>query len=248
MTRPTAADAVVTLTATIALGDVVETATFDVAVPAVPAPGLTARYAFDGDLAAAEDEKPAGTVTGDRIDRTGGTVSYSEGVHGSALVLDGASGVRLPDGLISGDSYSVSLWLKPEQLTPFTTTFFGARDGTNWVSLVPTVGFGNGDTMLWSGSAQYYDGDTGTKLPIGAWSHVVFTVDGGDVAIHLNGELVHSGTGFPDVFTTEDGAFALGVNWWDAPYRGAIDDLQVYRGALTPAQIAEIADGGVATF
>ena len=30
-----------------------------------------------------------------------------------------------------------TLWVRPDALTPFTTTFFGARDPNNWVSLVP---------------------------------------------------------------------------------------------------------------
>ncbi len=248
VTRPTDADAPVTLTATVTRGTVTGSVSFDVVVKALPAPGLVARYAFDGDLTAAGGAVAPGTVTGNRVDNTGGTVSFGTGVHGGSLVLDGASGVRLPDGLLSGHHYSVSLWLKPAALTSYTTTFFGARDPNNWVSLVPSVGWGTNNTMLWSGSTVYYDGDTGTRLPVGEWSHVVFTLEGGEVTIYLDGEPVHTGSSFPDVLTSDDGVFALGVNWWDTPYQGEIDDLQVYLGALTPAQVAEVAAGGTATF
>ncbi len=248
VTRPTGEDVSVTLTAQVTSGSATGTTTFDVVVTAVPTPGLVARYAFDGDLAAADGEAAAGTVTGDRIDRAGGQVSFASGVHGSSLVLDGASGVRLPDGLVAGHHYSVSLWLKPEKLTPFTTSFFGARNNTSWVSLVPTVGWGTNNTLLWSGSTRYYDGDTGTRLRVGEWSHVVFTVDGGAVTIYLDGEVVHTGTNFPDVFTTPDGVFGLGVNWWDVPYQGEIDDMQVYLGALDAEQVAQVAAGEVAQF
>jgi arabinan endo-1,5-alpha-L-arabinosidase len=246
VTRPADADVTVTLTAEVTRGGVTGTATFDVVVSAVPAPGLVARYAFDGDLTATDDALAAGTVTGDRIDGDGGQVSFTSGVHGQALVLDGASGVRLPDGLLAGHHYSVSLWLEPERLTAYTTSFFGARDGNNWVSLVPTVGWGARTTMLWSGSSRYYDGDTGTTLPVGEWSHVVFTVDGGDVTIYLDGRVVHTGTNFPDVFTTPDGVFGLGVNWWDTPVQGRLDDLQVYLGALDAEPVSQVAEGGVA--
>ncbi len=248
VTRPTGEDVTVTLTARVTRGGATGSTTFDVVVAAVPASGLVARYAFDGDLAAADGKVAAGIVTGDRIDRTGGQVSFGAGVHGQSVVLDGASGVRLPDGLFSGHHYSVSMWLKPEKLTPFTTSFFGARNNTNWVSLVPTVGWGTNNTMLWSGSSRYYDGDTGTRIPTGEWTHVVFTVDGGDVTIYLDGQVVHTGTNFPDVFTTPDGVFALGVNWWDVPYQGEIDDLQVYLGALDAEQVAQVAAGEVAQF
>ncbi|WP_221585279.1 family 43 glycosylhydrolase [Microbacterium sp. G2-8] len=246
VTRDVENDASATLTATITKGDARRQASFTVAVPAQPAPGLVARYRFDGDLAADDDRAEAGRPTGDRIGALGGEVAFDTGVHGSAVALDGTSGVRLPDGLIDGTSYSVALWLRPDALTPFSTTFFGARNDTNWVSLVPEIGFGEGHTMLWAGSTAPYDGDAGATIPADEWTHVAFTVDDDDVTLLLDGEVAHSGAGFPDVFTTADSVFALGVNWWDAPYEGAIDDLQVYRGTLTPAQVAEIADGEVA--
>ncbi|WP_277213335.1 LamG-like jellyroll fold domain-containing protein [Isoptericola croceus] len=239
VTRPEESDASATLTARVTSGTISGEATFDVVVPARPAPGLVAHYPFDGDLTAVGDQL-AGTVTGNRVDSAGGQVTYTEGVHGDAVVLDGASGVRLPDGLIAGDEYTVSLWLRPERLTSFTTAFFGARDANKWLSLVPSIEFADGRAMLWSGTNPYYDGDTGAHLPVGEWSHVAFTVDGGDVVIYLDGEAVHNGTGFPDVFTTSDGTFALGVNWWDVPFQGAIDDLQVYTGALTAEEIADL--------
>jgi arabinan endo-1,5-alpha-L-arabinosidase len=246
--RPAAGqdDAQVTLTATITSGKKTATVTFDVVVPAEPRAGLVARYAFDGDLAATGGAA-AGSVTGNRIDAAGGQVAYTGGVHGEAVVLDGASGVRLADGLITSDAYTVSLWLRPERLTPFTTSFFGARQSTSWVSLLPQGHDGvGGDTMLWSGSSPtYYDGGTGSRIPAGEWTHLAFTVDGGDVTVYSGGEVAHTGTGFPDVFTTSDGVFALGVNWWDTPFQGAIDDLQVYSGALSADQVATVAEGQV---
>lgn len=247
VTRPSEqeGDATVTLTATITSGDVTTTSEFELTVPATPEPGLVARYAFDGDLTATGGAA-AGTVTGERIDSVGGQVSFTDGVHGQAVHLDGASGVRLPDGLISGQDYTVSLWLRPERLTDYTTAFFGARDDVSWLSLVPS-GWDEHHTMLWAGSTKYYDGLTGTQIPTGDWSHIAFTVEtGGAVTIYLDGEVVHTGTGFPDVLTTDDGVFALGVNWWDTPFQGDVDDLQVYVGALTADQVATVADGEVA--
>lgn len=248
VTRPAAGedDATVTLTATITRGDVSTTKVFEITVPALTVSGLVARYTFDGDLTST-GEAVAGTVTGDRIDSTGGQVSYTDGAHGEAVVLDGSSGVRLPDGLITGHDYTVSLWLRPERLTDYTTAFFGARDEVSWVSLVPS-GWDEHRTMLWAGSTTYYDGLTGTRIPTDEWSHLLYTVAGGIVTIYLDGEVVHTGTGFPDVFTTADGVFALGVNWWDTPYQGAIDDLQVYLGALDAEQVATVGAGDVAEF
>ncbi len=62
---------------------------------------------------------------GPRVDQPGGTVSFAPGAVGSALVLNGASGVRLPDGLIDDHSYSIAMWLQPTAVSQFTTAFFG---------------------------------------------------------------------------------------------------------------------------
>ena len=236
-------DATLTLTATVTRGAVSATATFTVVVKEKVEGGLVASYSFEGDLSEGTGALAAGTVTGNRIDAVGGSVSYAPGAHGQAVVLDGTSGVRLPDGLISGSTYSVSLWLRPDQLTQYTTAFFGARDPNNWVSLVPRGHDGvGGATMVWSGAA-WYDAGTGTQIPVGEWTHLALTVDAGDVSVYVDGVRAFSGTGFPDVFSTITGAFALGVNWWDVPFAGAVDELRVYTEALQQDEVAALAAG-----
>ena len=94
--------------------------------------------------------------------------------------------------------------------------------------------------MLWSGSA-WYDGITGMKISNGVWTHLAFTVNNGNVVFYINGVPKFTGTGFPNVFTTSTGTFTLGVNWWDTPYKGKMDDLQIYEVALSAEQVAELA-------
>jgi arabinan endo-1,5-alpha-L-arabinosidase len=243
VTRPAAGagNATVTLTATIAKGAETATKTFTVTVKEQTAGGLVAHYAFEGNLADSAGLAAAGSVIGDRIGRAGGAISYASGAHGDAAVFDGASGIRLPNGLIAGSTYSVALWVKPEQLTEFTTTFFGARDENNWVSVLPKGhGFVNNDTMVWSGTA-WYDAGTGMKINVGEWTHLAFTVQNGAIKVYVDGAQKFSRDGFPNVFTTTTGTFSLGVNWWDVPYKGLIDELRVYESALTADQVAALA-------
>ena len=135
----------------------------------------------------------------------------------------------------------MGLWVKPEQLTEFTTTFFGARDLNNWVSILPKGhGFVNNDTMVWSGTA-WYDAGTGTKIPVNEWSHLAFTVQDGTLKVYVNGAQKFSGTNFPNVFTTTNGTFSLGVNWWDVPFKGQLDELRIYESALTATEVAALA-------
>ncbi|MET0692940.1 MAG: family 43 glycosylhydrolase, partial [Propionibacteriaceae bacterium] len=242
VTRPAAGspDALVQLKATVTSGPAKKTTTLTVKVPARPVGGVVASYAFDGSLAS-NGTAAAGIVSGNKIGVEGGSISYAEGVHGQAAVFDGGSGVRLPDGLISGSSYAVSLWLKPQQLTALSTTFFGAKDNNSWVSLLPKGHDGvQGNTMVWSGTA-WFDGNTGTQIPAGEWSHVALSNEDGHLVVWINGAKVLDQTGFPDVFTTTTGTFSLGVNWWDAPYQGAMDDVAIYNTPLTDAQVAELA-------
>nr|WP_241657923.1 LamG domain-containing protein [Anaerobacillus alkaliphilus] len=178
-------------------------------------------------------------MTGNRIDNTGGTITYADGQFGKAAVFNGSSGVRLPNGLISSNLYSVSVWLKPEQYTQYTTTFFGARDTNNWISLVPVGPGTEQHTMLWSGT-QWYDATTRLKITPNEWTHLTFTVDNGNVVVYVNGEAKFTGSNFPNVFTTNNGTFGLGVNFWDIPFKGMMDELRIYEGVLTPNQVSSL--------
>ncbi|WP_299090518.1 family 43 glycosylhydrolase [uncultured Metabacillus sp.] len=189
-------------------------------------PQVTAHYEFDNNLHNRTGTFGSGTVTGNRINNEGGNITHSDGILGEAALFNGESGIKLPNGLIKSHTYSVSLWLNPEELTQFTTTFFGARDMNNWVSLVPK-GPGAGNTMVWSGT-KWYDADTGVAIQPNQWTHLAFVVDNGNINVYMNGEETFSGTGFPDVFTSASSVFGLGVNYWDTPYKGLMDDLKIY--------------------
>ncbi|MDY7222437.1 LamG-like jellyroll fold domain-containing protein [Halalkalibacterium halodurans] len=238
-------DVVVSLTATISKGSAERIKTFELVVPGQTEGGLVAHYPLNGTLENAVDDARfgSGTVTGNRIDNPGGTIAFEQGIDGEAAVFDGTTGIRLPNGLISRNTYTVSFWLNPEQLTEFTTAFFAARSEHHWLSFVPRGHSGmNHDTMLWAGSAQWYDAGTGVKLPVGEWSHVAFSVDNGEIVIYLNGEERFRGENFPNLFTTPNAYFALGVNHWDAPFQGMIDELRIYDGvALTREEIVHLA-------
>lgn len=231
-----------TLTATISKGDVTDKKTFVITVLPYKEKGLVAHYTFEGDLTDSNEQFGAGTLTGDRINNTGGSISYTDGVSGKAAVFNGASGIRLPNGLISSHSYSVSLWLKPEQLTNFTTTFFGAKSDSSWISLVPSNWAGQ--TMVWSNNdGAWYDALTGLTIKTNEWTHMALTVDNGKIIVYVNGVKKFEGNNFNNVFTTPDASFALGVNYWDIPFKGQMDELRIYEGALVPEEIVKLAQG-----
>jgi arabinan endo-1,5-alpha-L-arabinosidase len=209
-------------------------------VKSLAPPVPVAAYGFEDDLSESTGAQGPGSVVGNRINVPGGTIAFDAGAVGRALVLDGASGVRLPDGLIRDRSYSISLWLNPAAVSQFTTAFFGWATESSWISVVPRGPGGAQNTMLWSGTA-WFDGTFNTPIPVGAWSHLVMVVDGGTLRLYLNGELVNTMAGFPDVFTPAPATqFALGVNFWDLPYRGLIDQLKIYDEAIAAESVAEL--------
>jgi len=250
VTRPAAGDgnATVVLTATVTRGTTTAQKQFTIKVVQLSLnpldDGLVARYDFDNNLNDITNLWSSGTVTGDRIFNTGGTIDYVNGISGDAAIkLDGASGVRLPDGLIEGDSYTVTMWLNPTVAANVSPAFFGAQAVDSWISFMPRGhDFSNNNTMLWSGEA-WFDGSTGMKIAEGEWSHVAFTVNKGTVSIYVNGELKFTNTAFPDVFHSSDSVFALGVNYWDAPYNGLIDELRIYDIALTDTLVEKLYAG-----
>ncbi|MGM8228071.1 LamG-like jellyroll fold domain-containing protein [Cellvibrio sp. ARAG 10.3] len=250
VTQPTAlqGDQEVTLTATINYQGFTETKTFAVTVVSL----APAEYSFENDLLELKGLYGAGEITGPLINTPEGSVNYVEGVKGSALSLDGTSGVRLPDNLISSNNYSVSLWLKPEAFTNYTTAFFGGASNSSWLSVVPSMN-GTNRTRVWATQGTFFDnGELGYRIPEGEWTHFALTVDGdnGDtLKIYINGQLELETSGFPRVFTVpgESNEFALGVNYWDTPYNGAIDELKIFSGAITAEAINALYQEGAAS-
>lgn len=236
VTRPSfgSEDAVVDLSATIKVGDSIETLKISVTVMAKAEGGLSAFYDFNDGFKDQSGNKEDATITGNRLNNTGGQITFAEGVVGQAAKFDGNSGLRLADGIITGETYTVSMWLKPDQITEFTTAFFGARTSNNWISILPKTSWGN--TMVWSHNGDnWYDAISDKTIPVGEWSNLVLTVNEGNVNFYINGEAKYTGSDFPNIFTSIDAEFGLGVNYWDTPFKGLIDEVRVYDGVALPA-------------
>ena len=76
------------------------------------------------------------------------------------------------------------------------------------------------------------------KMPQGKWSSVAFVFNRPNVTVYANGEPVANGK-WDHPFAT-GGAIQLG-GWMADSFGGFIDDLRVWKGALDPSKIAELA-------
>lgn len=226
-----------------------------------PGEGVPIHYTFDegaGTSAANSGTDPSvGPAT------LLGTTSWSpDGPRAGAVSLPGGGGssdnyVQLPNNLFQNmeDEVTVSLWLRPTALP-------------NWV---PLFQVGNGtDTFLLLQSRTQAAGATGfaatlkapgnalqerltlgaaNDLPIGEWTHVVFTMSGSTGKVYFDGELMGTRTDFTlgvgDIGV--DGVTSsnyLGNNDYpDGLYHGLIDDVRVYEHALGDDDVRELFEG-----
>jgi arabinan endo-1,5-alpha-L-arabinosidase len=66
-------------------------------------------------------------------------------------------------------------------------------------------------------------------------------VSNGAVKIYLNGQVVFSGSNFPNVFgTSGTKGFGLGVNFWDTPFKGMLDEVQIYGEAISAEDVLQL--------
>ncbi|HCA75917.1 MAG TPA: glycoside hydrolase, partial [Alteromonas sp.] len=216
--------------------------TYTIVIPAQVLFNRIAPYSFDGNFADELGNYTVATETGMRPD-TSGTVNFVEGQMGQAAMLDGTNGLRLPNGFINSYNYTVSMWLNAQSLNIFTPAFFGDVGENGWMSLVPQSWDGN--IMLWSnsvlkGSNPWFDGISGVPMQLDTWTHVAFSVSNGFVRIYIDGELAGETNGLPDMFTDYEGVFTLGVNPFDVPFNGMIDEVKLYDTALTAGEIKNL--------
>jgi hypothetical protein len=105
--------------------------------------------------------------------------------------------------------------------------------------------------LPWSDGQIYFDcGNDGTgydrinkAVPTadieGRWNHYAFTKDAaGNMRIYINGALFHSGTGLTKAIDMKRLIVGNNING-GAPYHGGINDLSIWKRALTAAETAD---------
>lgn len=233
-------DVEVTLTATLSLAGQSVSKAFVAKVIAEGPPRPIARFSFEGNLADSTGSFADAQPIAPGLVATQELMVYDTGIIGDAFSVAGGSsaGAKLPNNLITDHTYAFALWLKPNAVTQFTTSFFGYAANNSWMSVVP-FGPGEGNTMLWSGES-WFDGDTGLQIPLGEWTHFAASVDNGNLTLYINGEVVAELSSFPDVFTPANPSqFSIGVNLFsqDASFNGLMDELVIYAEPLEQADI-----------
>ncbi len=174
--------------------------------------------------------------------------SWGEGRGGGrALVLDGSSGhLALPKGVLSGlGDFTIALWVYWNAAVNNARVFdFGSSD-IAYLGLIPRASNG---TMRFTVTGTTWWGEqsiVASALPTGRWVHLAVTLSGTTGTLYVDG-----------VAAGSNGAMALAPhqlgdttqNWLgrsqyaaDPYFNGRMQDLRIYSGALSAAEIAALA-------
>lgn len=226
-------------------------------LPEVTLPDPAAEFLFDGDLTDNVSGESA-SVTGSKISETvtePAAPIFTEGADGGQAITfsgEGSYGLVLP-AKPAGSEYTISFDAKLNASTKFTPfvflgnyngdVFMGGTDA-QWVS-ISAQGWQenlNNGPMVWSinlpEGQNYTDlvpSATGT-LDLNEWHNVTVSARGTTASIYVDNVKVGEGP-VTDIVNDTTKVF-VGINDWDTPLNGAIDNLRIYNEALTFAQIA----------
>lgn len=164
---------------------------------------------------------------------------YVDAIVGQGYQFAGANGY-LQTGFhhtfMPDKKFAIAAWVKPSANT--LGTIIRSREAYSVARLA------NG-SVAWAfrkyniPGLTYYD--TGVKVPLGAWSHVVVVLNGTTVETYLNGRLAHTATNVGDVYNASNYGITLG-GADDRPdyFKGVLDEVQLYQHGLNDAQIEQL--------
>lgn len=179
-----------------------------------------------------------------------GEVTYAAGRSSAAgdkaVSMDGSYGLELPHYNL-GDTWTVSMWYCPQADTDILGNSqllfvgYGMPSNEKWVGVAGE----NKDTYkIWSHNVKgeefptYEEKITPQK---GKWNMLTVT-QGADkkLSIYENGALLGQSKDCTEaVLSGDNQTIYLGTNYWDAGFKGLIDDVTVSNKALTEQEVGE---------
>ena len=195
---------------------------------------LVAAYAFN--------EGTGTTVTDYSGNGNNGTIANAtwttSGKYGDALVFNGTNArVTIPDAtsLHLTTGMTLEAWVHPSTVTSaWTDVVYKGNDNYYLESATPKSKFpAAGATVGTSDVAAY-----GKKaLTASTWAFLTETYDGATLSLYVNGTLVSSLAEAGNIATSTNPLQIGGDSIYGQYFKGTIDEVRVYNGALTAAQI-----------
>ncbi|GAB4487939.1 MAG: hypothetical protein OHK0019_03590 [Saprospiraceae bacterium] len=199
---------------------------------------LVANYTFSGNANDATPFSNHAIATGaqlgnDRFNKANQAYNF----NGTSDKVEASNSPQL-----NSDYTTVAFWIKVKELPAsgehFLLSFGGWQE--RWKISLPSHGKPVWTTNNTSGISDMDSGDGNTLVP-GEWKHVVFTHDGTNDKIYMNGVPVamKAVTG-----TLNDATYPLGIGYNPIDvgnyFNGSIDEVRIYKKALNDAEVAAL--------
>lgn len=167
----------------------------------------------------------------------GDGVEYREGMSPGSKALHFSGGptarnlVSIPKEALINESYTISIWLKPEELLEWTSVFY-IRHETGFVSIAPSVGEKMSCFRLWNarGMDGWYDIPY-LEAPAGEWTHAALSYNArqNTLMAFINGFMVGRLENVPANRYVEE--ILIGGDNFKETFKGYIDELIIYNEA-----------------
>ena len=211
-----------------------------------PSNEASATVAGSGPVAAYGFDEGAGTATADRTaNGNNGTLANtswagaSAGRFGNALSFNGSSSmVTVPDSdsLDLTTGMTLEAWVRPNAGGSFRTVVVKERPGDLVYGLYSSSDTNRPQSQVTvAGQARLLDG--GSTLPAATWTHVAASYDGTTQRLYVNGAQVSSSTIAGSIEISGSPLRIGGNSIWAEWFTGLIDEVRVYRRALSAAEI-----------
>jgi hypothetical protein len=220
-----------------AAGNMGTSASVSVTVSNAAPTGLVAAYAFDeASGASVTDASGSGNV---------GTIANAArtpaGKNGAALNFNGTNAwVTVPDAnsLDLTAAMTLEAWVRPTVIDGFRTVLLKETTGNLVYGLYSSSAFGGSGVLRPSAWISANGLGPTTALPLNTWSHVATTYDRVTWRLYVNGTQVAS-KAMTSAIPVSTGPLRIGGNsLWSEWFSGQIDDVRVYKRALTAAEVA----------
>jgi hypothetical protein len=216
-------------------------------LPPPPTDHLAAAYAFD------ESGGPtAADLSGNENFATLHGPLFSAGKNGNALVFDGAGDyAEAPNSAsldIEGTGLTIAFWALINSTSAGTDYVIVGKPWFATAMTSPFYQYGVEYSNGYNKTLDFYFGDDSGSLhgpyrmspTPGSWTHVAFTYDGGTVKGYLDGAERLSEADESSL-VARGNSLRLGVDGaYQQFFNGSLDDLRIYRRALTGAEIRSV--------
>lgn len=183
-------------------------------------------FPLNGDVKS-KDGSLEGEIVGEGLE-------YQEGLYPGRKSLyfpggpQGMNVVTIPEKVVVGQSYTISLWIKPKSLHPWACALY-LRHDIGFVTISPLAFENQSDFRIWNaiGVGGWYDVST-PKLAEGVWTHytIVYNSKKEVMKAYVNGELMGQLENVPSNRHVEQ--FVLGGDAFQPSFNGNLCELVIY--------------------